>query len=79
MKRKISMLIVVAMMLVGSALPALAQPADPECSWYFEGLYYLTTGEEWYGFWCHYGEEYGEDAGWEIYAWWNEEEGYYFL
>ncbi len=69
------MLVVAAMLMVGSALPALAQPADPKCDWYFEGLYYLTTGEEWYGYWCYW----GKDEGWEIYAWWNEDEGYFFL
>lgn len=69
------MLIVAAMMMVGSAMPALAQPADPECDWYLDRYFERLTGEEWYGYWCYY----GEDDGWDLYAWWNEDKGYYFL
>lgn len=78
MKRKIMVLTVTALMLtmmVLSALPALAQPADPDCGWWLDRYFYRVTGEEWYGYWCYWGEE----DGWQLYSWWNEEQGYYYL
>lgn len=78
MKRKIMALTVTALMLammVVSALPALAQPDDPDCSWYLDRYWVRLTGEEWYGYWCYY----EDDDDWELYTWWNEEEGYIYL
>ncbi len=79
MKRKIMVLTVAALMLamtLVSALPALAQPVDPDCGWYLDKYFYRLTGDEWYGYWCDWGEDNG---GWELYSWWNMARGYYNL
>ena len=77
MKRKILVLTIAVMMLVVTvfgALPALAQPADPDCGWYFDRSWYRLTKESWYGYWCNW----GEDQGWQLYAWYNDDDGNYY-
>lgn len=77
MKRKILVLAVTAMMLAmmvaGSALPALAQrvaPEEPECAWYFDRYTWRVFGQEWWGYWCDW-----PDYGWYLHAWWHEDYG----
>ena len=73
MKRKILVLVVAAFMLIGSALPALAQPADPSCDWDWDR--YLWKQYE-YELW-YYGCDFGDD-GWYIYAFWTPDDGYWY-
>ncbi len=73
MKRKILVLVVAMMMLIGSALPALAQPADPTCDWDWDR--YLWNQYE-YELW-YYGCDFGDD-GWYIYAFWTPDDGYWY-
>ena len=74
MKRKILVLVVTALMLIGSALPALAQPTDPSCDWDWDRyLWRIYEYELWY-----YGCDFGEDGGWYIYAFWNPDYGYWY-
>ncbi len=67
LKRLILVLTVTAMMLIGSALPALAyheetgdpaeSPENPRCGWYPSS----NEEEEWWEYWCrwpHWGWEY---------------------
>ena len=67
MKRLILVLALTAMMLVGSALPLLAQdmedsqePRDPQCGWYSN----WDEEEEWWEYWCYYPR-----WGWEYVFW----------
>ncbi len=73
MRRKILVLVITALMVIGSALPALAQPADPSCGWDWDR--YLWRAYE-YELW-YYGCDFGED-GWYIYAFWNPDHGYWY-
>ncbi len=74
------MLVVAAMLLVGSALPAMAQTrgegpdVEPVCSWDWDR--YLWRAYE-YELW-YYGCDYGEDAGYYLYAFWNPDYGYWY-
>ena len=75
MKRKILVLTAAALMLAMtliSALPALAAPADPSCDWYLDHYFYRLTGQEWYGYWC----DWGDNGGWQLYEWWYNDEDY---
>ncbi len=69
MKRLILVLTVTAMMLIGSALPALAthemgdpsgEPRNPQCGW-FENW---SEQEEWWEYWCYW-----PHWGWEFVFW----------
>lgn len=78
MKAKILMLVVAAMLLVGSALPALAQtpsegPAAPVCAWDWDRyLWRYYEYELWY-YSCDYGEE-----GMYLNAFWSPDWGYWY-
>ncbi len=81
MKAKILMLVVAAMLLVGSALPALAThgpsggpDVEPVCGWDWDR--YLWRAYE-YELW-YYGCDYGEDGGFYLYAFWNPDHGYWY-
>ena len=81
MKAKILMLVVAAMLLVGSAVPALAThdgrsggpDVEPVCGWDWDRyLWRAYEYELWY--WaCDYGED-----GWNVYAFWNPDYGYWY-
>ena len=76
MKRKILVLtataMMLAMMMLGSALPALAQQyPTPQCDWYLDYYYAQTFQQNWYGYWCYW-----PDYGWYLYGWWNDARGY---
>ncbi len=75
MKRLILVLAVTAMMVLGSALPALAyhsegnpgeheeeteQPRDPQCGWYAN----WNDEEEWWEYWCYWPQ-----WGWDYVFW----------
>ena len=79
MKRKILVLVVAALMLIGSALPALAthgpsgRPEAPVCEWDWDRyLWNQYDYEMWY-----YGCDYGDD-GFYINAFWNPDYGYWY-
>jgi hypothetical protein len=77
MKRKILVLTITALILVMTllgSLPALAQPADPNCGWYLDRYWQRLTGESWYGYWCNW----GGDQGWQLYAWYDNATGNYY-
>src|SRR5918998_718611 len=78
-KRKILVLVVAALMLIGSALPALAthgpsgRPEAPVCEWDWDRyLWNQYDYEMWY-----YGCDYGDD-GFYINAFWNPDYGYWY-
>ena len=49
MRRKILVLVVTVLMVLGSALPALAQPVDPDCGWDWDRyLWRAYEYELWY-------------------------------
>ncbi len=56
------------MMLIGSALPALAsheydnseEPREPQCGWYEN----WNNHEDWWEYWCYY-----RHWGWEYVFW----------
>jgi peptidoglycan/LPS O-acetylase OafA/YrhL len=69
MRRLLLVVVVAAMMLVGSALPALAthetgdpkgEPRSPQCSWYEN----WDQHEEWWEYWCYW-----PHWGWEYVFW----------
>lgn len=70
MKRLLLALVVAAMLLIGSALPALAwheetgdpagRPDNPQCDWYLN-WHWNDPDERWWEYWCwwpHWGWEY---------------------
>ena len=69
-KRLILVLTVTALMLIGSALPAMAQryaeeeaveePRTPSCDWYAN----WDEEEEWWEYWCYWPR-----WGWEYVFW----------
>ena len=75
MKRKILVLtataMMLAMMMLGSALPALAQPPAPTCDWYLDYYYAQVFQQNWYGYWCYW-----PDEGWLLYGWWSARTGW---
>ena len=74
MRRKILVLVGTALMVLGSARPALAHPADPSCDWDWDR--YLWKQYE-YELW-YYGCDFGDDGGWDIYAFWTPNDGYWY-
>ena len=71
MRYKILVLVLTAMMLVGSALPALAshndsdssnEPRAPRCGWYF--FEETRRYDAWWEYWCYY-----RGWGWEFVFW----------
>jgi len=71
MKRMILVLTVTAMMLIGSALPALAthetgdeegRPDRPKCDWY--GPFEEGNWDPWWEYWCYW-----PHWGWEYVFW----------
>ena len=68
MKRMILVLTITALMILGSALPALAdmkdgkqeEPDPPECGWYES----WNDEEEWWEYWCYYPR-----WGWDFVFW----------
>jgi hypothetical protein len=73
LKQKILMLVVAAMMMVASALPAFAQPVDPECGWDWDRYLWSEYRYELWYFGCDYGED-----GFNVYAFWNPDYGYWY-
>ncbi len=72
MKAKLLMLVVAAMLLVGSALPALAShrgPSEPDCDWY--RMSNRAVDSDVWGYWCYW-----EDDGWYLYYIWTADWGY---
>jgi hypothetical protein len=72
MKRLFLALMVAAMLLIGSALPALAwheetgdeegRPDDPKCDWY--GPFHERPYDPWWEYWCYW-----PHWGWEFVFW----------
>ena len=71
MKRLLLALVVAAMLLIGSALPALAnhefgdesdRPDNPQCGWY--GPFHEPPYEPWWEYWCYW-----PHWGWEFVFW----------
>jgi hypothetical protein len=71
MKRMILALVIAAMMLIGSALPALAwhetgdesgRPDNPMCDWY--GPFEQPPYDPWWEYWCYW-----PHWGWEFVFW----------
>jgi len=71
MKRMILVLTLTAMMLLGSALPALAthetgdeegRPDNPKCDWYFFDE--TRRYDAWWEYWCYW-----PHWGWEFVFW----------
>jgi hypothetical protein len=72
MKRLFLALTVAAMLLIGSALPALAwheetgdpegRPDDPKCDWY--GPFEERPWDPWWEYWCYW-----PHWGWEFVFW----------
>ena len=70
MKRMILVLALTAMMLIGSALPALAwheetgdpsgEPRNPQCGWYES----WDNTHEWWEYWCYW-----PHWGWQFVFW----------
>jgi hypothetical protein len=80
LKAKILMLVVAAMLLVGSALPALANhgptggpDTEPVCDWDWDR--YLWNNFE-YELW-YYGCDFGEGE-WDVQAFWTPNDGYWY-
>ena len=70
MKRKILMLLVVAMLMVGSALPALAQRSAP-CEWDWDRYLWRAYEYEFWTCWSY-------DDGWHADAFWTPDWGYWY-
>jgi len=71
MKRLLLALVVAAMLLIGSALPALAnhefgdesdRPDNPKCDWY--GPFEERPWDPWWEYWCYW-----PHWGWEFVLW----------
>ncbi len=72
MKRVFLALIVAVMLLIGSALPALAyhdetgdprgRPDNPDCDWY--GPFQERRWDPWWEYWCYW-----PHWGWEFVFW----------
>lgn len=76
MKRIVVILTLTVMIVLGSALPALAQnssPPQPDCGWYLDRYIQRTFGVDWYGYWCDWGQDNG---GWVLYGWWSADSGW---
>ncbi len=77
MKHKILMLIVAALLVVGSALPALAEhtpgeaPAEPVCDWHWDRSLWNNYGFELWVYTCDYGNGPVVEALWadDDYIW----------
>lgn len=74
------MLVVAAMLLVGSAMPALAThtpsggpDAEPVCSWDWDRYLWRNYSYELWYWACDYGDE-----GTYVYAFWNPTYGYWY-
>jgi hypothetical protein len=75
MKRKILVLtlttmLVVTMLAIIGAVPALAQPITPSCDWYEAG-FDRSFGTDWWAYWCRW-----PGYGWYLAGWWSELTGF---
>jgi len=72
MKYKILMLVVAAMLMVGSALPVLAQPRNAPCEWDWDHYLWRVYQYELWTCWSQ------DDGGYNAEAFWNPDWGYWY-